>query len=134
MKIDYLSLDKFSRPVLGLYVALILTLSSWPVPRDVETGNDKINHALAFVVFAILARWAFRRLPYLQIFLWGLGFGVIIEFIQLFLPYRSTEFLDVAADCAGLAIGIIILAMRSREGDNAEIALNESGERRPETP
>ena len=42
-------------------------------------------------------------------FLCGIPVAVIDELIQLFAPGRSCEFKDILIDCAGLAIGVLIM-------------------------
>jgi VanZ family protein len=43
--------------------------------------------------------------------LWGLGYGLLIEFVQHFLPYRSASLGDLLADAAGMAIGSALVCL-----------------------
>jgi VanZ family protein len=93
---------------LALTVALIVvmhlatTQMNYPV---VENMNDKVNHILAFYVLGFLADFSFprKKLGFSKV-LPLLGFGLFIEVIQYFLPYRSFSLYDLAADAAGLAV------------------------------
>lgn len=94
------------RIALVIMLAMILHLAtsqqSYPVMADV---NDKLNHLLAFGALALLGDFAFpARVFGWKKFLWLLGYGVLIECIQYFLPNREASALDVLADATGLAI------------------------------
>jgi VanZ family protein len=87
-----------------LIVILFLATTSQSIPVA-ENLNDKANHLLAFGALALLGDFAFPASKFgLKKFLWLLGYGVLIELIQYFLPYREASLLDVMADAAGLAI------------------------------
>lgn len=70
--------------------------------------NDKMAHALAF---GILMAWfsgifELRFSPRIALAL--LCFGILIEFLQLQLHYRSAELKDVLADLIGINIGWVL--------------------------
>ena len=81
---------------------LATTQMNYPV---VENMNDKVNHILAFYVLGFLADFSFpvKRFGLSKV-LPVLGYGLLIEVIQYFLPYRSFSLYDLAADAAGLAV------------------------------
>ncbi len=54
---------------------------------------------------------AYKETKFIFIFIWGLTFGILIEFIQYFVPWRSTEALDVVADAGGLLIGFVVIKL-----------------------
>jgi len=86
--------------VVVLYLAT--TQQSYPVAEDL---NDKVSHILAFGVLAFLADFSFPNNKFsFNKFLWLIAYGVLIEFIQYFLPYREASLFDVMADSVGLAI------------------------------
>ncbi len=76
-----------------------------PIP---SSSNDKVNHLIAFLELTILTRLAW---PELRGRLdsrrrcWASGLG--IEIIQANLPYREFSLADLAADGAGIAIGLL---------------------------
>lgn len=93
---------------LALPVALIvvtyLATSTLQFPV-VENINDKVNHIFAFFVLALLADFSFPRNGFgLAKVLPLLGYGLAIEFIQYFLPYRSFSLYDLAGDGVGLFV------------------------------
>lgn len=65
--------------------------------------NDKVNHALAFLVLALLAdfSWPVSGFTARKI-LSLIGYGLAIESVQYFLPYHTFSLFDLAADCLGL--------------------------------
>lgn len=69
------------------------------------TINDKVGHIVAFLLLAFLADFSFPN----EGFGWSkilplLGYGLLIEIIQYFLPYRLFSLLDLAADATGLVV------------------------------
>jgi VanZ family protein len=94
------------RLALSSAVIIILYLTTTPTDYDVaHTINDKLSHALAFLFLSLLADFSFP----LQRFSWAktcpiFAYGLMIECIQYFLPYRSFSLLDIAADTLGIVI------------------------------
>ena len=89
-----------------LVVAIIgcsyLAFTPIPVPL-VQHVWDKAKHAAAFVTLAILADFSFPRSGFgLRKAGALLAYGIFIEVVQYFLPYRTAEVLDVVADAVGL--------------------------------
>lgn len=90
--------------VVTLITILFLATTSRSIPVA-ENVNDKANHLLAFGALALLGDFAFPATTFgLKKFLWLLSYGLLIELIQYFLPYREASFLDLMADATGLAI------------------------------
>lgn len=88
-------------------------LAFTPNPTLPSIGDsDKIDHLVAFVslgAVAALCGPAGRRHS-LAMTAGLLGFGLFIEFVQLWVPGRSAEWLDVLADAAGAAAGLALMA------------------------
>ena len=81
-----------------------LATTSRHIPA-VEGLNDKTEHILAFYVLGLLADFAwpatgFRAAKVLSL----LGYGLAIEIVQYFLPYRTFSLFDLGADGIGLAL------------------------------
>ena len=98
-----------------LAVALMATLFLATTSRQfpiISTVSDKFNHLLAFFVLAGLADgsfpgkkfWLMKALPLL-------GYGVLIECIQYFIPCREFSLLDMAAVGAGLMVYRAVVAV-----------------------
>ncbi|MGH8503716.1 MAG: VanZ family protein [Gammaproteobacteria bacterium] len=92
--------------------ALVLMLLAGVYLAAIEGGpvaasniNDKIVHLGAFFVLALFADYAFphSRFGWFKV-LPLLGYGLLIEIMQFYVPYRSFSLADLAADAAGLSL------------------------------
>jgi VanZ family protein len=104
--------DRRHTTTIGFRLALIaavitvLHLATTPLHYPmVEDVNDKASHVLAFFGLALLLDFSFPdsglgRRKILAL----LAFGLLIEVIQYYLPYRTFSLLDWAADGAGIAL------------------------------
>jgi VanZ family protein len=98
-----------ARTVFFLGAAAITVLSLLP-QRDLPKpgASDKIEHALAYFVLAILGAFAFReRRSLLHLFIFLCAMGGAIELLQAFSPGRSPDPIDAIADGAGAAAGVL---------------------------
>jgi VanZ family protein len=93
---------------LGLAVVLWGTLTPEPpkLPELPIPQFDKLEH---FTAFLILTAWFIAAFPGGRRWLWiGAAFimlGGLIEILQGWSGFRDAEWLDWAADCAGVAAG-----------------------------
>ena len=69
---------------------------------------DKWMHGLAFAMLALWFTGQYARSSYVRIAIMLLAYGLLIEVVQSFVPYRSAEFADLAADAAGICTGLLI--------------------------
>ena len=80
-------------------------------------GLDKYLHALAFAALAVtlaaaLASSSVERLLVVVVLV-TVGYGLLVELLQLPLPYRSFSLLDLAADAVGAVLAALL--WRGRE-------------------
>lgn len=95
----------------AIVVSLYQATSRSPVNLSMDNG-DKTIHLLAFFILAALDDFAFPRKGFgLRKILPLVCFGILIELIQSFLPYRSTELYDFLADCGGVALYVLIIPL-----------------------
>lgn len=93
-----------------LALALALVAITWlaTTPRAVpvvEDINDKVSHVLAFLVLGLLADFAFPARGFgPSKILALLGYGLLVEAVQYFLPHRDSSLYDLAANAIGLAL------------------------------
>ena len=88
--------------ILAIIGTLVLTLG---IPTGLaKTGliNDKVAHASTFFVLAFLYSHTLGYKYGLQVILLLTAFGLMIELIQYFLPWRSFSWLDWLADIVGI--------------------------------
>src|SRR2546422_204746 len=93
------------RLLLAGLLVVVSYLAFTPVHYPVlEHVPDKVNHLAAFFALAFAADFSFPNMEYR----WKkavplLAYGLLIEVIQHYLPYRTFELLDLLADGVGLA-------------------------------
>lgn len=96
---------------------LMLATTSWmafmpsePKP-DTAPQLDKPEHIVAFAALAFVAGLGGdSRGPALRVGLALLAYGLFIEVVQSRLPSRHADVLDLAADAAGIALGLLLLS------------------------
>lgn len=92
--------------VVSVIVILYLATSSQPYQVP-SSPNDKVNHLIAFLELALLARLGWPRLGVMHLVPPLLGYGFAIELIQALLPYREFSLADMVADTVGIGIGLL---------------------------
>ncbi len=70
--------------------------------------SDKMQHFLAYAVLAWFAGWMDSRRAAWIACVSLVGLGVLLEILQMLVPGRSCELLDVAADLGGVVGGLIL--------------------------
>ena len=80
--------------------------------------SGMVAHAAAFTYLAVaLACAHFPRGSLLHMATWLFAFGVLVEVAQLFVDGRSGQFIDLAYDASGIALGAAAYTMwMSRPG------------------
>lgn len=109
------------------YAAFIFFLSSMPhripyVPGMEKYPLDKIFHVIEYGIFgwlltrAVTASFPGKSFAFVAFaaFFIGVLYGVSDEWHQSFIPNRDSNPRDLAADAAGLALGITIWTKRKR--------------------
>jgi len=91
--------------VLATTMYLATTQQEFPV---FDAVNDKAKHVLAFYVLTLLADYSSPNSKFnLSKGLTVLGYGLLIEVVQYFLPYREFSLLDLMADGIGIAAYLV---------------------------
>ncbi len=97
--------------IVSLAAALMPAIWFWSDRVKVASWLGSIDKWYHFMAFFLLAIWfggLFRRRQYWRVALGLLAFGVLIEVCQRGVGYRSAEWLDVAADAAGIVAGLAV--------------------------
>jgi len=109
---------RIAKILLVLAIGVILWLALHPSPPISGLQLDKLNHLAAFFVLALLTEYAFPSATIsAQKQLSLLGFGLLIEVLQYWVGYRYFEWLDVAADAAGIVLFWVIRGTLRRTFD-----------------
>ncbi|HKI50945.1 MAG TPA: VanZ family protein [Geothermobacteraceae bacterium] len=93
-----------------------LALSLMPQPPGVfELASDKFWHALAYLVLYLSSQIAYpMKVSQTARFTLLLGFSLLIEILQHFVPRREFSLLDLAANAAGLLLGMLAYRLSAR--------------------
>lgn len=96
-------------------VALTSYLSLMPqeyLPEGVDIW-DKLSHAVAFGVIALSAALGWPHKGFLRSLAMPLlGFGMLIEVMQLLIPGREFSLLDILADGVGILLAGAVIGLR----------------------
>ncbi len=87
---------------------LVLITALVPVPhiRELPSQTDKLVHLLCYFVLGLLATLSQRgTVPRFSAAAAMAVFGIVVELLQGLLPWRSFEWLDIAANFSGVALG-----------------------------
>ena len=78
-------------------------------------NSDKILHGLAFFTLAFLLDFAFPRSRFgLSKIILLIGYGILIEVVQSFLPFRSADVADLMADTVGVCTYMVSIPLLRR--------------------
>ena len=106
-----MSLIQYSfRLILAISIVVISILSIQHLEVEPSVNlNDKLLHFSCFLYLTIIS-WL-SRIIYKELWLYVivLGYGILIEIVQIYIPYRSFEFLDIFADFLGVLAGSFLI-------------------------
>ncbi|WP_018233346.1 VanZ family protein [Thioalkalivibrio thiocyanodenitrificans] len=97
------------------FAALIIAGSVMPAAQVPETGlPDKLSHVAAYGILALLGLYAYPRHAPL-VLAGAFGLGAALEVVQHFIPTRTFEWLDIAANGAGVLLGFLVVTVVNRK-------------------
>ena len=105
----------------GLYAVVMAVFAVAPLPEQPLTPVgplDKMEHVCEYALFAWGLAHAARLSAYsttslvLVAMIAPMLYGGVLEVVQAFIPYRSAEWGDVAADVLGVMMGFVIGSWR----------------------
>ena len=111
--------NRLKRWVLIGYVTATTALLLAPVrsPVSTPTSTDKVAHGLLTGVLAVLVWWAVPH-PTRRRALWSAAaavvYATVIEIVQGFTTWRTTEFADVVAGAVGVVLAVAAIWLASR--------------------
>ncbi|MEI8349933.1 MAG: VanZ family protein [Candidatus Omnitrophota bacterium] len=98
-----------------VYTCLLFLFSLLPVSAPaalVFPYYDKVIHFIIYMLLSCLVLNTLRQQgkdrPVLAGFLYAFYVGLMIEFLQLTVPYRSFELGDIACNCLGAGTGLLL--------------------------
>ena len=98
------------RLILVISILLISILSIQEIEPEYSVNyNDKLLHFFCFLYLTTIC-WLSRIVHKdLWLYVIVLAYGILIEIVQIYIPYRSFEFLDIFADFIGISAGIFFI-------------------------
>ena len=113
------------RRLLVFSVGLIAIVSVIPHGSEGQTalfasiGLDKIAHFIGFACLSVLAFGTCKQLsfwPGVRVAAYVLIFGIAIEFIQYYIPYRTFNPVDIFANLSGVVFGVFLWVLLIAHG------------------
>ena len=98
------------RFILGISIILISFFSIQEIEVESSVNfSDKLIHFSCFLYLTIIT-WLSRIInKELWLYVIVLAYGIMIEIVQMYIPYRSFEFLDIFADFVGILAGSLFI-------------------------
>jgi len=97
---------------LSAYLLALMVGAAIEPPALARQSGSLLVHAAAFVgaqclVFLLAPTWRGRLLWFGLLF----AFGLVIEAVQFFLPWRSATWIDLVYNASGLSISFLLCAL-----------------------
>jgi VanZ family protein len=86
-------------------ISVLAVLPDYDNLPELASFSDKLNHVAAFAVLFILFEPAHPGLDTSKRFFLLFFYALMIEIVQYFLPTRTADIYDIAADTAGILVG-----------------------------
>ncbi|HWI13310.1 MAG TPA: VanZ family protein [Burkholderiales bacterium] len=94
-------------------VALVIYLSVTPRPVEIPVDEgDKLGHLLAYGTVMLWFAQVYEDRARWRVMLGLVLLGIALEFVQRWTGYRTFDVWDMAADAAGVLIGIVLAPPR----------------------
>jgi hypothetical protein len=102
-----------------IWVVAITALSVMPYSKNGAaslklTGSGMVVHFMAYFITLALFCWAYRKDTLFSILFSCFSifmFGVVLEIVQFYLPYRAFNPVDIAANASGIFFFVICWAV-----------------------
>lgn len=114
-----MTLTAFWRSCFWCSLALTSYLSLMPqeyLPEGIDIW-DKLSHAIAFGAIALSAALGWPHKDFIRsVAMPLLGFGTLIELMQLLIPGREFSLLDILADAVGILVAGGVMRLQRSVG------------------
>ncbi|MFY7667406.1 MAG: VanZ family protein [Crocinitomicaceae bacterium] len=99
-----------------IFVFIGIAILSLLPPKSIEKigEHDKINHFIAYAVLSLNVGLVVKKLKtHLLCLPLLIGYGILLEYCQGFVPGRQPSLLDALANSIGVSIGFILYLLLS---------------------
>ena len=104
---------KLARATFAIATLAVVVVSLLPIEELPSLDVwDKLEHAVAYALLALLGAvaWAGRARASAMIAVSLVGLGIVLEFLQAFVPGRTTDPADALANLVGTVAGLGLVA------------------------
>ncbi|HEY0653159.1 MAG TPA: VanZ family protein [Chryseosolibacter sp.] len=100
--------------IVSILIIIAVLIPGSNIPEVDMVGVDKFVHIAMFSAWAIAVRYDFPRIKPWIVFIFGVGFSLFTEILQLFIEGRSFDLYDMIADGAGLLLGLLLTPVATK--------------------
>jgi VanZ family protein len=95
---------------LGLALCFLVLLVIPTEYLHIDSRQDKSHHMLVFLTLTLLA-WFSIRIHFLALISLLITFAGLSELSQYWIPYRSSNWLDMLANIKGIGAGLVVISI-----------------------
>jgi len=101
---------RYATVAVSVLIVIAVLIPGKDLPDVNIGGYDKLIHIVMFVAWAVAVRYdsGARPLNFTVVLLTGAAFSALTELLQLVVEGRSFDIYDMAADMAGLVVGLVV--------------------------
>ena len=96
-----------------VFILSIVNAESIPTFKNFSFDADKIIHAIVYFFLTYLGLFSRFKISKLTLSLLIFFFGLFIEIIHFFHPYRFFEYFDLLANLIGVTIAQLVYKLKS---------------------
>ena len=96
-----------------VFILSIVNAGSIPTFKNFSFDADKIVHAVVYFILTYLGLLSRFNISKLTLSLLIFFFGLFIEIIHFFVPYRFFEYFDLLANLIGVTIAQLVNKLKS---------------------
>lgn len=96
-----------------VFILSVINAGSIPTFKNFSLDADKIVHAIVFFILTYLGLLSRFNISKLTLSLLIFFFGLFIEIIHFFVPYRFFEYFDLLANLIGVTIAQLFYKLKS---------------------
>ena len=98
-----------------VFLLSIVNASDIPTFYNLSFNTDKVVHGIIYFYLAYLGFLCQFKLSNLSIAILVFMYGLFIEIIHLFHPYRFFEYFDLLANLIGVTIALLLIRLKNNK-------------------
>ena len=105
----------FISSLFAVFLLSIVNASDIPTFYNLSFDADKVVHGIIYFYLAYLGFLCKYKLSDLSLAIFVFIFGLLIEIIHLFHPYRFFEYFDLLANLIGVTIALLLIRLKNNK-------------------